>query len=84
MNITMRFEGYVEQIIDEAVRKGIVKTKAEALRLGVLQLNEKYRLVSQNLSEDEEDLNLAIRIDERIKAGKEKIYPESKLKTLLR
>ncbi|QLJ53429.1 MAG: hypothetical protein Sv326_1254 [Candidatus Fermentimicrarchaeum limneticum] len=84
MNITMRFEGYVEQIIDEAVKKGIVKTKAEALRLGVLQLNEKYHLISQNLSEDEEDLSLAIRIDERIKAGKEKINPESKLKTLLR
>jgi len=84
MNVTMRFDGYVERIIDEAVKRGVVKTKAEALRLGVLQLNEKYHLVSQNLSEDEEDLNLAIKIDERIKAGKEKVYPESKLKTLLR
>jgi len=84
MNVTMHFDGYVERIIDEAVRRGVVKTKAEALRLGVLQLNEKYHLVSQNLSEDEEDLNLAIKIDERIKAGKEKVYPESKLKTLLR
>jgi Arc/MetJ-type ribon-helix-helix transcriptional regulator len=84
MNVTMRFDGYVERIIDEAVKRGVVKTKAEALRLGVLQLNEKYHLVSQNLSEDEEDLNLAIKIDERIKAGKEEVYPESKLKTLLR
>ncbi|NYZ79581.1 hypothetical protein H0N99_05550 [Candidatus Micrarchaeota archaeon] len=84
MNVTMHFDGYVERIIDEAVKRGVVKTKAEALRLGVLQLNEKYHLVSQNLSEDEEDLNLAIKIEERIKAGKEKVYPESKLKTLLR
>jgi Arc/MetJ-type ribon-helix-helix transcriptional regulator len=84
MNITMHFEGYIERIIDEAVKKGIVKTKAEALRLGVLQLNEKYHLISQNLNEDEEDLGLAIKIDERIKAGKERVYPESKLKTLLR
>ena len=49
MNISMRFEGYSAQIIAEALRQGIVKTKAEALRLGLLELNDKYGLVASDL-----------------------------------
>ncbi len=51
MNISMNFEGYVARIIDEALRQGIAKTKAEALRLGLLELNEKYALVATNIEE---------------------------------
>lgn len=84
MNITMRFEGYVEQIIDAAVEKGVVKTKAEALRLGVLELNDKYGLVTKKLSEDEEDIRLAERIEADIASGKEKVHKLKKVSDLFR
>jgi len=74
MNISMHFEGYVENIINEAVRKGIVKTKAEALRAGLLELNDKYCLVPA-LDELENQMDYAEidRIEARIKSGKEKV-----------
>lgn len=75
MNISMHFEGYVERIIDEAVKQGVVKTKAEALRMGLLELNDKYGLVPA-LDEIEylEDLSEIKRIEADIKSGKEKVH----------
>ena len=85
MNISMHFDGYVEQIIDEAVRKGLVKTKAEALRAGLLELNDKYGLVPaldelENIA-DIEELN---RMDARIRAGTEKIRRVSDIEGLFK
>ena len=45
MNLTMHFSGYIEEIIRRAQARGIAKTKAEAIRLSLLKLNEEYRLV---------------------------------------
>jgi hypothetical protein len=75
MNISMRFEGYTEQIIDEALRQGIVKTKAEALRLGLLELNQKYGLVATNLEEKElaQDIAEFDRMEKRLAEGKSKL-----------
>ncbi len=76
MNISMHFEGYVEKVIAEAVRTGIAKTKAEALRLGVLELNDKYQLVRNRMEQEEleEDLREIARIERDIKTGKEKVH----------
>lgn len=76
LNISMHFTGFVEKIIEEAVRKGVVKTKAEALRLGLLELNEKYCLVPTRLEEIElaEDLKEIERIERDLASGKEKIH----------
>lgn len=74
MNISMHFEGYVEAIIEEAVKQGIVGTKVGALRAGLLELNDKYGLVPA-LDEIEylEDLSEIKRIEADIKSGKEKV-----------
>jgi Arc/MetJ-type ribon-helix-helix transcriptional regulator len=69
MHITVNFEGYIKDIIENAIEKGLAKTKTEALRLGILELNDKYNL----LKNDEEILFLKNKleaIDNQIKAGK--------------
>ena len=75
MSISMNFEGYIARIIDEALRQGIVKTKAEALRLALLELNEKYALVSTNIEEIElqRDLREFSRMERGIASGSVKL-----------
>lgn len=76
MNISMHFEGYVAKIIEEAQRQGLVKTKAEALRLGLLELNQKYGLVATDLEQRELEMDLAEfdRMEKRIAKGKTKLH----------
>ena len=76
LNISMHFEGYIERIIGEALKQGIVKTKAEALRLGLLELNQKYGLVETDLEQRELEMDLAEidRLEKRIKQGKTKLH----------
>ncbi|MFH1107502.1 MAG: hypothetical protein V1787_06450 [Candidatus Micrarchaeota archaeon] len=75
MNISMHFEGYTEKIIAEALRQGIVKTKAEALRLGLLELNQKYGLVASDLEQKEleEDIAEFDRMEKRMASGIAKV-----------
>jgi len=75
LNISMHFDGFVEKIIDASLRKGVARTKAEALRLGLLELNEKYFLVPTRLEEVEfaEDVKEIERIERDLKRGREKI-----------
>jgi len=75
MNISMHFEGYSEKIIDAALRQGLVKTKAEALRLGLLELNQRYGLVATELEQRELDADIAEfdRMEKRIAQGKTKL-----------
>jgi len=42
MNLTVKFTGHVADVVDLLVKKGVVATKTEALRLGVLELEQKY------------------------------------------
>ncbi len=86
MNLTMNFEGYIEQIIERALKTGIVKTKAEALRLGLLELNDKYHLVSKNADELElkEDTAEITRIEKDIKSGKEKLHRARNVEALFK
>ncbi len=76
MNISMHFEGYTEKIIEEALRQGIAKTKAEALRLGLLELNDKYGLVATDLEQRELEQDIAEfdRMEKRIAAKKTRLH----------
>lgn len=50
MNITINIEGHLNNVLENLIHKGIVKTKSEAIRLGLLNLEEKYGL---SLSKEE-------------------------------
>ncbi|MFH1443589.1 MAG: hypothetical protein ABIG96_06150 [Candidatus Micrarchaeota archaeon] len=45
MNMNVRLEGKMEQIVDAAIAQGVVKTQMEAIRAGLSELNTKYRLL---------------------------------------
>ncbi len=47
MHITIDLDGYLARILDSAIKKGICKTKAEAVRLGILGLNDKYSVLEE-------------------------------------
>jgi hypothetical protein len=83
MHSIMKFEGLIDQILTEAVRQGLAKTKAEALRLGVVELNNKYGLI-QNSTEDEEDAGYIKKARKEIAAGKLRLHSEKELKKALR
>ena len=82
MYVTMKFEGYIGSIMEAALKRGLAKTKAEALRLGLLELNDKYHLISTNLSEDEEDICELARIEQDVNQGKERIDKAKSVKEL--
>jgi len=85
MNISMHFEGYIERIINEAVLQGVAKTKAEALRAALLELNDKYALVpSLDELENMADFGEIARVEQRIKAGKEKVHKIKDIEKLLK
>ena len=83
MHSTMKFEGIIDQILSEAVRQGLAKSKVEALRLGVVELNNKYELI-QNRIEEEEDIGYIKRARKGIASGKLKLHSEKELKKALR
>jgi len=78
MHMTVNFQGYLSDIVDEAIRRGIVQTKTEALRAGLLELADKYNLGQKSLGKEEDDEREILRevanIEKEIKAGKIKTY----------
>lgn len=50
VHLNVHFEGIMDRIIDDAIKKGLAKTKTEVLRMGLFELKNKYHLV-----EDDED-----------------------------
>ena len=77
MNVNVKFSGAVEDILEAAVKLGYASTKTEALRLGALELNNRYNLLTQR--EDEQDIAVADAIMERVAKGKERLYSESQV-----
>ena len=77
MNVNVKFSGAVEKIIDEAISKGYASTKTEVLRLGLFELNNRYKLLEE--MEDAEDIARADAIMERVVSGKEKLYSEKEI-----
>ena len=46
--VTLRFDGLPAQILENAIKNGIAKTKTQAVTLGLLKLNEEYHLADDN------------------------------------
>ncbi|VVB58617.1 Uncharacterised protein [Candidatus Anstonella stagnisolia] len=77
MNLTVRFEGHVEDVIERLVKLGIASTKSEALRLGVLRLEQEYlRGGEQEALFDAWAQKEAQRQDELIGRGKMTVYSQ--------
>ncbi len=53
MNVNIRFTGIVDDIIEDAIRQGLAKTKTEVLRLGLFELKNKYHLAEGEPTEKE-------------------------------
>ena len=80
MNTNIQLNGLNEKIIDGAIHFGLVKTKTEAIRAGLMELNHKYDILEQ--LEDEEDVRESKKILSEIKSGKQKTYSLEEFKKL--
>ena len=86
MYATVKFEGLIDSILEQAIKQGLVKTKMEGLRLGVLELNNKYRLTEQMIEAEEarEDMAYVRKAEKIIAQGKLKMSTEKELRKVLR
>jgi|GEM_PF-2438506 len=55
VHLNVRFEGILNRIIDDAIRKGLAKTKTEVLRMGLMELKNKYRLAEDDLTDGQRE-----------------------------
>lgn len=56
MNVNVNFTGLTDEIIEDAIIKGLAKTKTEVLRLGLFELKNKYGLAEGEPTEEERKL----------------------------
>ena len=75
MKTTIEMTGYLEQVLQKAVDVGLARSKTDALRIGVLELNHHYNLVEE-ASETDLVVKKMIKLDQETKAGKRKILSE--------
>ena len=47
--LTVEFKGVTEEVIDNAIKKGYAKTKAEVLRMALLQFGQEMGLIKPRL-----------------------------------
>ncbi len=83
MHAIAKFEGVIDRILSEAVRQGLAKTKMEALRLGAIELNNKYDLINE-AREEQEDAAYIRKARREIASGKLKLLSEKELKAAFR
>ncbi len=74
MNMNIKLAGIPERIIEGAIHAGLAKTKTDAITLGLLELENRYKLIEQ--LEDEEDVREVRRIEREIKQGKQKLHSQ--------
>lgn len=70
MELLVRLDGIVAEILDAMVRIGYYKTKSEAVRAGILELGSEYQLVGK------EAALVAKRVSEmeaQVRSGKKKL-----------
>lgn len=84
MNLSIEFKGYLEEIIEKAINKGIVKTRAEAIRLGLLELDKEYHLVEPDYHPVDELPLKEEFIEELLKRKKEKAKKAKNIDELFR
>lgn len=81
MNINVKLSGATEHMVNAAVQLGYASTKSEAIRLGVMLLNDKHHLLEA--VEDAETVRRADAIMEKIERGETKLLPASRLYKIL-
>ncbi len=72
MEMVVRMEGVVENVLNTLVKKGYYKTKSEALRAGILELGKEYALIG---SENELAARKIGRMEAEAAAGRKKFTP---------
>ena len=74
MNITLKLEGFPEEVINEMLNKKIATNKTEAIRLAIMDYSEHHKLKRLGYSENDQ---LAVKkmqqIDKEISEGKRKV-----------
>jgi hypothetical protein len=70
MKTTIEITGFPELVLERAVELGIARSKTDALRIGILELNDKFRLVQS--TEDELVARKIQKIEDEIASGKRK------------
>ncbi len=69
MHLNVRFEGIMDRIIDDAIKKGLAKTKTEVLRMGLMELKNKYHLAEDDLTDEQRQQLIAFLL--KLKEDKE-------------
>ncbi len=77
MEMVVRLEGAIEDIMEKLLAQGYYKTKAEIVRAGILELGKEYRFVGY--SSDELAVRKMAKIDAEIDAGIRKTTPLSEV-----
>lgn len=80
-DILVHLDGSVEDTLKRLVEAGFFKTKAEAVRAGILELGKEYHVVkSREELLDELAVAKMQRLDEKIKSGKRKTFTEAEMR----
>ncbi|VVB65757.1 Uncharacterised protein [Candidatus Gugararchaeum adminiculabundum] len=80
-DMLVRLDGSVEETLKRLVEAGFFKTKAEAVRAGILELGKEYHVVkSREELMDELAAAKMQMMDEEIKSGKRKTYTLADIK----
>jgi len=78
VDVLVHLDGSVEQTLNRLVECGFFKTKAEAVRAGILTLGREYHAVkSREELMDELAVEKMQKIHEEIMTGKRKVYSEA-------
>lgn len=80
MIVNVSLDGYTQEIVNNALTRGIVKTKAEAIRFALLLFGKEYKLEDVSL---EEVILVNKKIEQEMKESKEskeKVYSLDELK----
>ncbi len=77
MEMVVRLEGVVENIVEKLLSQGYYKTKAEVIRAGILELGKEYRFIG--FTDDQLAIRKMAKIDAEIDAGIRKTIPLSEV-----
>ncbi len=84
-DILVHLDGEVEKTLRRLVETGFFKTKAEAVRAGILEMGRDYYVVkSKDELMDELALQKMQRMELEIKAGKRRVYSEAEVRRRFR
>jgi len=84
MHSVVKFRGMLGKILKAAVKKGIASSQVEAVRLGVLELNNRYGLIKgAEGAEDVLDLAEARRMMKLVEEGKMPTFSEKEFRRIV-